>query len=143
VTAAQRLTFLAIGVVIAIAGVVLLLALGAGGDQGAKVAATPTAPATPASGAGTRAPTATPRPRPPLIVQGSPRTLRFTEGDTIRFRVRAEQDDEVHVHGYDKLKRVSAGRTVTFAFPASITGIFEVELENAGLQLGNLRVDPR
>jgi len=147
VTAAQRLTFLAIGAVIAIVAVVVLLTTTGGGDEGTRVAASPTATAAPAGGGSGRTERATvtpaPRPRPPLLVQGSPRTLRFTEGQTIRFRVRANRDDEVHVHGYDRLKDVAAGQTVTFAFPASITGIFEVELEQAGVQLGSLRVDPR
>jgi hypothetical protein len=31
---------------------------------------------------------------------------------------------------------------VSFAFRADIDGIFEVELENSGIQLAQLRVDP-
>ena len=56
--------------------------------------------------------------------------------------MRAQQADHVHVHGFDRLKDIAAGQTVTFSFPADITGIFEVELEDAGILLGNLRVDP-
>jgi hypothetical protein len=145
-TRSQRLTFLAIALVIAVAAVLFLLARPAGnGDEEQQAAATPApeAPAANEAEEATPAPTATPRPRPPLLVQGNPRTLRFTEGERIRFRVRATQADHVHVHGYDRLKDVEAGQTVSFSFPASITGIFEVELEEAGLLLGNLRVDPR
>jgi hypothetical protein len=46
------------------------------------------------------------------------------------------------VHGYDLMKDVEPGHTITFSFPASITGIFEVELESAGKQIAQLRVDP-
>ena len=145
-TGRQRLTFLAIAAVIAVVAVVVLAA-GGGGDEeegGQQAAATPTATpaAEEAAPAATATPTATPRPRPPVLVQGEPRTLRFTEGERIRFGVRADVADEVHVHGYDLMKDVAPGQTVTFSFPASITGIFEVELEDAGILLGNLRVDP-
>jgi hypothetical protein len=87
-------------------------------------------------------PTATPKPAPPLVTPGKFAQLRFTEGETIRFRVRADTTDHVHVHGYDLMKDVEPGRTVTFSFPASITGIFEVELEDAGEEIARLRVDP-
>jgi hypothetical protein len=56
--------------------------------------------------------------------------------------VRSSVADEVHVHGYDLMKDVEPGKTVTFSFPADITGIFEVELEGAGKQIAQLRVDP-
>jgi FtsP/CotA-like multicopper oxidase with cupredoxin domain len=149
VSRAQRLTFLAIAVAIAVIAVVVLVAGGGGGDDEQEAAATPTPTATATATAegedatSTPTPTATPRPKPPLLVQGNPRTLRFTEGERIRFRVKANQADEVHVHGYDLMKDVEPGQTVTFAFPATITGIFEIELEDAGLPLGSLRVDPR
>jgi hypothetical protein len=47
------------------------------------------------------------------------------------------------VHGYDLMKDVEPGKEITFSFPAEITGIFEIELENAGQQIAQLRVDPR
>ena len=69
--------------------------------------------------------------------------LRFTEGDTVRFRVRADTTDHVHVHGYDVMKDIAPGKTITISFPARITGIFEIELEDAGEEIAQLRVDPR
>jgi hypothetical protein len=140
----QRLIYLAIAAVIAIVAVVVLV-------LGPEEAQTPSNPpvaetATPERADGTATatatPTATPRPPAPVLVQGRPRTLRFTEGERIRFRVRATQADHVHVHGYDLMKDVAPGQPVTFAFRADITGIFEVELEDSGVLLGNLRVDP-
>ena len=50
---------------------------------------------------------------------------------------------EVHVHGYDMLKEIVPGKTITFSFKASITGIFEIEFEKSGEQIGELRVDPK
>jgi hypothetical protein len=147
---AQRLTFLAIAVVIAVVAVVIIASSG-NDEQEASTAgtATPTATATPSDDATaepteTPTPTATPKPQPPLVVAGSGKVtkLRFTQGDTVRFRVRSDVADHVHVHGYDLMKDVEPGKTITFSFPAEITGIFEIELEDRGEEIAQLRVDP-
>jgi FtsP/CotA-like multicopper oxidase with cupredoxin domain len=150
----QRLTFLAIALAIAVAAVLLLSSSGgddeetAGTSAGATATATPSATAEPGATATetpepTPTPTPTPKPEPPLVTQGKVTKLRFKEGDTVRFRVRADVADEVHVHGYDLMKDVEPGETITFSFPAKIPGIFEIELEDAGEQIAQLRVDPR
>jgi heme/copper-type cytochrome/quinol oxidase subunit 2 len=148
VSRAQRLSFLAIAVVIAVVAVVLLTS---GGDddeaETTSATATPTATATATAApeeTATPTPTPTPEPEVPVVDAGSGEVtkLRFKEGDTVRFRVRSDVADEVHVHGYDLMKDVEPGQTVTFSFPASIPGIFEIELENAGEQIAQLRVDP-
>ena len=145
---AQRLSFLAIAVVIAVVAVVLLTS-GSDDDESetTSATATPTATATATAApeeTATPTPTPTPEPEVPVVDAGSGKVtnLRFKEGDTVRFRVRSDVADEVHVHGYDLMKDVEPGQTVTFSFPASITGIFEIELENAGEQIAQLRVDP-
>ena len=140
----QRLSFLAVAVAIAIVAVVIL-ASGGDDEEPAPTSAdaTATATATPtAEETETPTPTATPKPQPPLLTQGKVTNLRFEQGDTVRFRVRADVADHVHVHGYDLMKDVEPGKTITFSFPATITGIFEIELEDAGEQIAQLRVDP-
>ena len=136
---AQRLTFLAIAAVIAIAAVVLI---SASGDEeepattSAQATATPAATETAAPDeTATPEPAPTPKPAPPLVTAGTLTKLRFTEGETIRFRVRAETTDHVHVHGYDLMKDIEPGKTISFSFPAEITGIFEIELEDAGEEI--------
>jgi heme/copper-type cytochrome/quinol oxidase subunit 2 len=145
VSRAQRLSFLAVAVAIAIVAVVVLASGGDDDDEPAATSAgataTPTATAT-AEETETPTPTATPKPQPPLLTQGKVTDLRFKQGDTVRFRVRADVADHVHVHGYDLMKDVEPGKTITFSFPATITGIFEIELEDAGEQIAQLRVDP-
>jgi hypothetical protein len=142
VSRSQRLTFLAIAVVIAIVAAAILIASGGGGDDtGRSAQGTPTATPT-AGGIGTATPTATAKPAPPLVTGNGIKKLRFKQGERVRFRVKADSADEVHVHGYDLKKDITPGATVTFSFPASITGIFEVEFENAGRQIAQLRVDP-
>ena len=142
----QRLTFLAIAVVIAIGAVIILTTSGANDEEEAPAPAaqaTATATETPGSSAmETPEPTATQKAEPPLVTPGKVTKLRFEQGDTVRFRVRSDVADEVHVHGYDVMKDVEPGRTVTFSFPADITGIFEIELEQRGEPIAQLRVDP-
>jgi len=139
VSRAQRLTFLAIAAVIAVVAV-LVLAVAGGDDEQEATRAQSTATATPGAAA---TETPNPEPEPPLVTPGKVTKLRFEQGDTVRFRVRADVADHVHVHGYDLIKAVEPGKTVTFSFPADITGIFEIELEDAGEQIAQLRVDPR
>ena len=71
------------------------------------------------------------------------RRIEVKKGDTVRFRATSTNADHVHVHGYDKLKDIPAGKTVTMSFKADIEGIFEIELEDAKKQIGELRVEPR
>jgi hypothetical protein len=151
VSRAQRLSFLAIAIVIAVVAAVLLASSGGDDEEtaGTSSEATPTATATATPGADataepTETATATPTPEPalPLVTPGKITKLRFKQGETVRFRVQSDVADEVHVHGYDLMKDVEPGKTITFSFPATITGIFEIELENAGEQIAQLRVDP-
>ena len=147
----QRLTFLAIAAVIAVVAVVVLVAADSGNDEqeattGAQATATPTSTETASPGetpTETPEPTPTPKPKPPLVVAGGEvDKLRFKQDETIRFRVRSGVADHVHVHGYDLMKDVEPGKTIAFTFPAEITGIFEIELEDRGEEIAQLRVDP-
>jgi hypothetical protein len=73
---------------------------------------------------------------------GGVEELEYEAGDRIRFRVRSNVADEVHVHGYDVTKEVPAGGSATISFPAEIEGIFEVEMHGSGAQIAELRVNP-
>ena len=142
----QRLGFLGIAAVIAVAAIIVLTAGGGNDEQEATNAAsqqtaTPTATAT-AEGE-TPTPTPTPKPKPPLLQAGEVTKLRVTEGETVRFRARSAQAEEIHVHGYDRYVDLPAGETVSESFEASITGIFEIELHGSGEVIGELRVDPK
>jgi len=142
----QRFTFLCIAAAIAVVAVVVLA--GGGGDDGepGRTAATATATPTPTETAPESAeetPTPTPTPKPPPLLQaGKVAELEFTEGETIRFRVRSAAPEEIHVHCYDVTRAVPAGRTITVSFRASITGICEVEFHRSGEQIGSLKVEP-
>jgi hypothetical protein len=140
---AQRLTFLGIAVVIAIVAVIVLAdsSEDSAPPPATNADATATAAGTPA---GTATPTPTPTPEPPALLTGGKVTkLKFTEGDTVRFRARSDVPEEVHIHGYDIAKDLPANKAITVSFKATITGIFEIEFEHAKQQIAELRVDPQ
>jgi hypothetical protein len=117
----QRLTFLAVGLAIAAIAVVIILITGGGNDSGG------------ATSAGTV----------PLLTQGKTQKLTYDQGDRVTFKVRANDDDEVHVHGYNIERELQAGKTATISFPAKINGVFEIELHHADVQLATLTVRPK
>ena len=145
----RALTFLAIAAVIAVIAVVVLTSGGSDDEdtESASTTATPTATATETgapeeTATPTPTPTATPEPQPPLLQSGEVTKIRFKEGETVRFRVRSDVDEEIHVHGFDREEEVPANETVTVSFPADITGIFEIEFEEAGKEIAKLTVEP-
>ncbi|HEY2334527.1 MAG TPA: hypothetical protein VGH58_05940 [Solirubrobacterales bacterium] len=84
---------------------------------------------------------------PTIIVKdgkpiGGVRQLTYNRGEQIHFVVDSDVSDEVHVHGYDIMKDVKAGSSVSFDFPASIEGVFEAELEGRKEQIIELTVNP-
>lgn len=81
-----------------------------------------------------------------LIRDGKPvggvKELTFNRGEWVAFKVDSDVSDEVHVHGYDVMKDVTAGHAVGFRFQATIEGLFEGELEHRGEQILELRINP-
>ena len=73
---------------------------------------------------------------------GGIRDLTYNEGERIRFTVKSDVSDEIHVHGYDIMKDVEAGGSVSFDFPATLEGVFEAELEDEKEQIVELTVEP-
>ena len=106
------------------------------------------------SSVGSTATTTTTAPKPPpapkakiiRVKNGAPvggvKKITVKQDDTIRFTVSADQAENVHLHGYDIEKPVGPGANARFVVPAKITGVFEVELENAGVQIAKLTVEP-
>jgi hypothetical protein len=144
----QRFTFLAVALLIAVVAIVVLADTSEDETEPIQSATTATPTATEEASPGaeetpTATPTPTPRPQPPLLTAGRVGELEYTEGDTIRFRVRSDAPEEIHVHCYDITRDVPAGRTISVSFKADITGICEVEFHNSGEPIGELRVEPK
>jgi hypothetical protein len=72
----------------------------------------------------------------------SPKThrVKVAVGSAVRILVSSDVDDEVHVHGYDIEREISAGQSVTIDFTADQTGIFEVETHVSDRVLFQLQV---
>ena len=84
---------------------------------------------------------------PQIVIQdGQPAhgvvKLDYKQGEQIRFLVKSDVAEEIHVHGYDVSKPVQAAGHVKFSFPADITGVFEVELENSAVPIAEIQVNP-
>lgn len=62
------------------------------------------------------------------------------KGQEVAIVVHSDVADEVHVHGYDLHKDLTAGGNVRIQFVATITGVFEAELESRSLQILELTV---
>jgi FtsP/CotA-like multicopper oxidase with cupredoxin domain len=73
---------------------------------------------------------------------GGIQDLSFDKGDDIRFKVTSDADWEIHFHGYDIPMDVKAGGSVEFNVPATIEGVFEVEIEQTATQIAEITVNP-
>ncbi len=137
----------AFGAAAVIAAAVLLIALkgeddsGGGGDGGAPAGRVDSK----STGEGTAKPV---EPSIPAVVvrNGKPvdgvAELEFEAGERVRFQVRSNRADELHVHGYDVERELPAGRPVLIEFPATLEGVFEAELHASGEQVAELRIEP-
>ena len=95
---------------------------------------------------------------PPTTEEAKPTVLRVTvtggvpesgivretvdKGDRVVLVVSSDVADEVHLHGYDISRDVPAAGTVRIQFTANVPGRFEVELEERGVQIADLTVEP-
>ncbi len=148
-----------IGLLVATAAAIVLafVLLSPGGDDEprtagpATTAAPPPAAPAPAT-ATTEEPPAPPPPPAPAFTtirveggkpEGGVRTITLKKGERARIAISSpDTSDEVHVHGYDLKRDLKAGGSVRLSFPAEAEGIFEIELEGAGTQIGKLVVEP-
>ena len=128
-------------------------------DDDSNIAQTPTtAPTTPtAPASGTTPPPSAdhepaPQPAAPTFervrVQGGKpvggvKTVTVSKGERVRLQVSSTNTtDEIHVHGYDLTRAMTAGDPVLFSFVATAEGIFEIELEGRHTQIAELVVEP-
>jgi len=72
-----------------------------------------------------------------------PDDFTIREGDTVTFRVKADREVELHLHGYDKNIAVEEDDTTTLTFEANKTGRWPIEEHAADTELGSLVVQPR
>ena len=73
-------------------------------------------------------------------VVGGSKTVPVKLGARVRLEVIADVNDDVHLHGYDRFVALSPPEPAVLVFEADIPGVFEAELEDAGLTLVELEV---
>jgi heme/copper-type cytochrome/quinol oxidase subunit 2 len=118
---------------------VLAMALAAcgGDDQGQATATTAAGSATPGAGAGAQTVQVTVT---GTKVETAERRVKVPLDGKVRLEVTADRADEVHLHGYDRKVDIEPGTPAVLEFTADVPGVFEVELEEAGLKLVELQV---
>lgn len=129
---AQRLGLIAVAVLAVIVAFVVLRP--SGGDSGS-------------GGSGRTGRKASPAPPARIVVRGGKpvggvRTIKVRKGDTVRFTVRADAPEEVHLHGYDIARPVGPARLARYRFRAKLEGVFDIELERSGTPIASLEVQP-
>ncbi len=76
------------------------------------------------------------------IVSGGS-TIRVGQGDLVSLSVTADEEEEFHLHGYDRSVDLSPGISATLVFAATDSGRFLFELERSKTELGAVEVLPR
>jgi heme/copper-type cytochrome/quinol oxidase subunit 2 len=114
-----------------------LAACGGGDDQGQATATTAAGSATPGAGAGAQTVQVTVT---GTKVETAERRVKVPLDGKVRLEVTADRADEVHLHGYDRKVDIEPGTPAVLEFTADVPGVFEVELEEAGLKLVELQV---
>jgi len=74
--------------------------------------------------------------------QGGVQRATIDQGRDVVLVVRADVTDHIHLHGYDLMADVAPGAPARLRFTADVPGRFEVELEDRGVQIADLRVVP-
>ena len=72
-------------------------------------------------------------------IAGGARRETARLGEDVTIRVSGNSADHVHVHGYDLFLHLTEGAG-ELVFTADIPGVFEIELEEAGVTLIQLEV---
>ncbi|HEY0402253.1 MAG TPA: hypothetical protein VGD09_09555, partial [Blastococcus sp.] len=73
-------------------------------------------------------------------VSGDTGRVSMAAGEHVTLVITSDVADQVHVHGYDLEAELSPGQPTEITFDATIPGVFEVELHEAGTQLLSLQV---
>jgi hypothetical protein len=73
-------------------------------------------------------------------VSGDTGRVPVAVGEEVTLVVTSDVADEIHLHGYDLTAAIAPSRPTQLAFAATVPGVFEVELHEAGTVLLTLQV---
>lgn len=72
-----------------------------------------------------------------------PAVVSATQGTMLELQIVSDQDDELHVHGYDRAQVLAANEPATLRLKLDRAGRFEVELHGAHRVVTTLEVSPQ
>jgi hypothetical protein len=124
-----------------------------GGEDGESAGTTTDTTTTSETTTTTTTTTETTPPPPPgpteiriVVVNGAPKggivREKVKKNDRVVLVVRSDVSDHIHLHGYDIMRDVAPGMPARLPFKATIPGRFEVELEDRGVQIADITVNP-
>jgi hypothetical protein len=73
-------------------------------------------------------------------VSGDTGRVSVPTGSSVTITITSDAADEAHLHGYDLETELTPGEPAELAFDATVPGVFELELHEAGTQLLTLQV---
>ena len=73
-------------------------------------------------------------------VTGDTGRVPVAAGEEVTLAVTSDAPDELHVHGYDLTAELVPGTPAELTFAATVPGVFEVELHDAGTVLLTIQV---
>ena len=146
------------GLAVVALAIVLFIVFQGGDDDESGDTAPPTAEqptATGSNGGGDDGQTEeppSPPPAPPVptiriqgdALAGDVEQIDVSTGETVRFRVVADQPWDLHIHGFDIEDEIQPGQPLEISFPAEIEGTFEAEVhgEAAEFPIAEINVSP-
>ena len=145
------------GVVVVALAIVLFIVFQGGDDEESGSTAPPTTGTTATTGpsgdtGGTTDEPPTPPPAAPVptiriqgdALVGEVEQIDVSTGETVRFRVVADQPWDLHIHGYEVEDQIVPGTPLEISFPAEIEGAFEAEVHGAAAEfpIAEINVSP-
>lgn len=73
---------------------------------------------------------------------GGVQELEFNRGEEVRIEIRANTEEEVHLHGYDITLPIPAGKAQTLSFKADLDGLYELESHVTAAPLAEISIAP-
>ncbi len=73
---------------------------------------------------------------------GEPAELAYSQGDEVNIVVKADEESEFHLHGYDIEEEATPEKPAEFQFTADIEGKFELEDHHSEALIAELTVNP-
>ncbi len=76
------------------------------------------------------------------LIDRTEKILAVKQGDTVTIEILSDENDELHLHGYDKAVEIKKEMVSSITFVAHTAGRFVFELEKSKVELGFFEVYP-